>query len=64
MSEPAAEPRLPREVDACLLQAGYQFAVDADLDALTPEALIGSFRNWRALARPDQLPGDPRGPQF
>jgi hypothetical protein len=36
--------RLPPEVDEHLLHAGYQFFVDADLDALTPEALIESFR--------------------
>jgi hypothetical protein len=39
---------LPPEVDAHLLDAGYRFAVDADLDALTPEQLVASFRNWRA----------------
>jgi hypothetical protein len=40
--------RLPPEVDAHLLDAGYRFAVDADLDALTPEELIESLHNWRA----------------
>jgi hypothetical protein len=39
---------LPPEVDAHLLHAGYQFAVDADLEALTPEELTESFHNWRA----------------
>jgi hypothetical protein len=31
-----------------LLHAGYGFWVEADLDALTAEQLIESFRNWRA----------------
>jgi hypothetical protein len=44
--------RLPPEIDAHLLEPGYRFAVDADLDALTPEALIASFRNWYAGAFP------------
>jgi hypothetical protein len=39
---------LPPEVDVHLLDAGYRFVVEADLDALTPEALVESFRNWRA----------------
>jgi hypothetical protein len=40
--------RLPREVDIHLLEAGYRFAVEADLDALTPADLVASFRNWTA----------------
>jgi hypothetical protein len=40
--------RLPPEVDAHLLQAGYRFAVEADLDALTPADLVASIRNWTA----------------
>jgi hypothetical protein len=40
--------RLPSEVDAHLRDAGYRFVVEADLDAHTPEALVESFRNWRA----------------
>jgi hypothetical protein len=31
-----------------LLDAGYQFSVDADLDALTPDELVASFHDWRA----------------
>jgi hypothetical protein len=31
-----------------LLDAGRRFTVEADLDALTPEELVGSFRDWRA----------------
>jgi hypothetical protein len=39
--------RLPPEVDEHLLH-GYRFFVDADLDALTPDELVASFRNGRA----------------
>jgi hypothetical protein len=42
---------LPPEVDAHLLHAGYRFAVDADLDALTLEELIESLHNWSAERR-------------
>jgi hypothetical protein len=40
--------RLPPEVDAHLLHAGYRFTVDANLDALTLDELVASFHNWRA----------------
>jgi hypothetical protein len=46
--QPEAPPLLAGDVNARLFEAGYWFAVDADLDALTPDELTESFRNWRA----------------
>ena len=48
--------RKPPEVDAHLLHAGHQFAVEADLDALTPEALV-------VAGTPAMLACEPAGEQ-
>jgi hypothetical protein len=50
---------LPREVDAKLLEAGYRFAVEADLKTVTADELVASFWNWTLVGSPRSDPGAP-----